>query len=102
MKVLLLAHVTVALFVSILIALGNMPLVAIAVVAYAILVSLNKSDGIADSVLHLAAGAFTAGFTVLAILNFDSGRYFVAAAILACLAASWLWTFLRPQKVSRS
>lgn len=91
----LLVHVSVALFVATLAALGGMHLAAAGVAAYAIFVALNKSATIAEAVSTVVVGAFTAGFITFAIFNFDSGRYMVAVIVLMALAASWMWTLRR-------
>lgn len=96
----LLFHVSVALFVSLLTALGGRPFLALAIAVYAVLVALNKVSSLTEVVAYLAVGAFTAGFVTVAILSFDSGRYFVAVVLLTGLAASWAWTLLRVQQAS--
>jgi hypothetical protein len=100
MKGLLLLHVSVALLVSALLVVGHMPLLALAVLAYAILVALNKTPGFVEAAIYLVAGAFTAGFVLLSVLNFDSGRYFVSAVFLVGLAAAWSWALTRSQQPS--
>lgn len=95
MKGLLLLHVSAALFVSLLMGFGGMSWLALAIAAYAILIALNRTFGILDAVAYLVVGAFTAGFVLLAVLNFDSGKHFVAAVIIVGLAASWTWTLWR-------